>query len=94
MRLCLLSLVFILSGCSTVTIATDSREKITSKPTYEERKNFYWWGLKNEHSVDVQSVCNGTEPVQMQSQQTFNDGFLSVITLGIYYPRTAKVWCD
>ena len=94
MRLFLLSLVLFLSGCSSVTIATDSRDKLTSEPTYEERKKFYWWGLKNEHSVDVHSVCSGTEPLQMQSQQTFSDGFLSVITLGIYYPRTAKVWCD
>jgi hypothetical protein len=29
----------------------------------------------------------------MQSQQTFVDGLLGLVTLGIYSPQTAKVWC-
>ncbi|MGY8876101.1 MAG: Bor/Iss family lipoprotein, partial [Pseudoalteromonas sp.] len=27
-------------------------------------------------------------------QQTFSDGALSLITLGIYSPHTIKVWCQ
>ncbi|WP_397472323.1 Bor family protein, partial [Rheinheimera sp.] len=46
-----------------------------------------------EHHVDVNTICNGAEPKQMQSQQTFTDGLLGLVTLGIYYPHTAKVWC-
>jgi len=30
----------------------------------------------------------------MQSQQTFADGALGLVTLGIYAPHTVKVWCE
>lgn len=81
-------------GCSTVTINPEVSGKLEAEPTYEERKNFYFWGLSGEHRVDVQSICSGKKPVQMQSQQTFTDGFLGVITLGIYSPHSVKVWCS
>lgn len=82
-----------LSACSTVTIAPQGEEKLVSKANYEESKPFYLWGLSGEHHINVLEVCNNEEPLQMQSQQTFSDGLLGLITLGIYAPHTAKVWC-
>ena len=81
-------------GCSTVTINPKVSDKLETEPTYEERKTFFFWGLVGEHRVDVQSICSGKKPVQMQSQQTFTDGFLGIITLGIYSPHSVKVWCS
>ncbi len=89
-----IALLALVGGCSTVTIATDSDSKLSSSPDYQKRKNFFFWGLMNEHSVDVNAVCEGERPLQMQSQQTFVDGVLGVVTLGIYAPRSAKVWCS
>jgi hypothetical protein len=82
-----------LSACSTVTIAPQGERKLVNTPTYEESKPFYLWGLAGEHHVNVLEICNNKEPLQMQSQQTFFDGLLNFITLGIYSPHTAKVWC-
>ncbi len=82
-----------LSACSTITISPEGGGKLTVKPTYEESKPFYFWGLSGEHRVDVLKVCDDKEPLQMQSQLTFVDGILGLITLGIYAPHTAKVWC-
>lgn len=82
-----------LTGCSSVTISPGSKNKLVSEPSYEESKPFYFWGLAGEHRINVLKVCNNKEPLQMQSQQTFVDGALSFITLGIYSPHTAKVWC-
>ncbi len=82
-----------LAACSSVTIQPQARAKITTAPTYQESKAFYVFGLVGEHHVDVTQVCGGKEPLQMQSQQTFSDGLLTVLTLGIYAPHTAKVWC-
>lgn len=82
-----------LAGCSTVTVNPAGTQKIASQPTYEEVKPFYMWGLVGEHTVDVTVVCGDKQVQQMQTQQTFVDGLLGGLTLGIYAPRTAKVWC-
>lgn len=82
------------SACSTVTINPDGRAKLAGEPTYQDSKSFFLWGLVGEHHVDVQRICNGKEPVQMQSQATFGDGLLKWITLGVYAPHTTKVWCS
>ncbi len=84
-------------GCATVTIKPGNyREepKRSNAPTYQKSKPYFLWGLVGEHSIDVQEVCQDQECVQMQSQTTFADGFLTAITFGIYTPKTAKVWCD
>lgn len=86
-------LISVLSACSTVTINPENTAKLAVEPTYQDSKPFYLWGLIGEHRVDTATICNGEEPKQMQSQQTFTDGLLGVVTLGIYLPHTAKVWC-
>ncbi len=92
-RLLACSMALTLCACSTVTIQPQAQQKISSKPTYQESKSFFLFGLVGEHHVDVTQICGGKEPLQMQSQQTFVDGALTILTLGIYTPHTAKVWC-
>ncbi|HET7867248.1 MAG TPA: Bor family protein [Burkholderiaceae bacterium] len=87
-------LLLAVSACSTVTVNPDGRAKLVSEPSYQDSKSFFLWGLIGEHHVDVLRICNGKEPAQMQSQQTFLDGFLTGITLGIYAPHSTKVWCS
>ena len=52
------------------------------------------WGLVGEERVDVKAICQDKKVAQMQSQQTFADGALGLVTLGIYAPHTVKVWCE
>lgn len=84
----------LLLGCSTVTVRPIDGPKLANVPTYEETKPFYMWGLVGEHRVDVTEVCSSGSPKQMQTQQTFANGVLGVLTLGIYAPHTVKVWCE
>lgn len=82
-------------GCGTVTISPEGKTyHYTSVPDYVEQKQFYLWGLVPTHEVDVKTVCKGKSAKQMQAQHTFKDSALTLITLGIYSPRTAKVWCE
>ncbi|MEX1670015.1 Bor family protein [Zhongshania guokunii] len=83
-----------LGACSTVTINPSSSAKLSSEPSYQQRKNFFFWGLAGEHRVDVTAVCAQQNVAQMQSQQTFVDGLLGAVTLGIYAPHSVKVWCN
>jgi hypothetical protein len=84
----------ILSGCTTVTIRDRGTAKLASTPTYSSSQAFFFWGLGGTARVNVSNICSGKRPVQMQTQKTFVDGLLSFITLGIYSPRTASVWCS
>jgi hypothetical protein len=93
-RAMLVILVLLSGGCSTVTINPEESGKLSTPPSYQESKNFFFWGLAGEHRVDVTKICGEKKVVQMQSQETFVNGLLSAITLGIYSPHTVKVWCS
>ena len=83
----------LLAGCATVTIRPEGGDKVSTTPDYKKSKPYFFWGLSKAHFVDVQKVCEGKGAEQIQSQYTFVDGLLGALTIGIYAPKTAKVWC-
>ncbi len=91
--LSLVLLAVAIAGCSTITITRQGQQKLSTPPNFEQRYDFFLWGLVNDHDVDVKEICKGDKVEQMQTQHTFVDGLLTLFTLGIYAPRTAKVWC-
>jgi len=93
-RLWLLPLVLMLGACSSVTIRPYGGEKDTSAPDYQVSKAFYWGGLSGEHEVNTSLICGERRVMQMQAVTTLSDWLQGLVTLGIYAPRTAKVWCD
>jgi Bor protein len=87
-------LVGLMSGCTTVTIRDHGTSKISSTPDYSTMNHFFFWGLIGHSHVNVTQICGGKTPAQLQTEQTFLDNVLAIITLGIYYPRSAYVWCN
>jgi hypothetical protein len=94
LRNCLMLLLLLQLGCSTVTLRDKGSDKLETEPTWTQNVNYYWWGLSGEIRADGRQICNGLPPRQIQATHTFSDGFLFLITLGIYAPRTLKIWCD
>ncbi|MFT7129860.1 MAG: hypothetical protein ACI89U_001978 [Gammaproteobacteria bacterium] len=92
--LVLLVLMAGLSACSSVTMRPAGGDKDRSKPSYVESKPFYLVGIFGEHEIDVNDVCDGAEVSQMQTVMSSSDYVMSMLTLLIYTPRTAKVWCE
>ena len=46
-------------------------------------------------TVDAAKICGGAENVvKAETQQTFVNGLLGFITLGIYTPLEARVYCS
>ncbi len=88
-----LILVMLFCSCSSVNIRTDEQREENRPPTFQKRYVFWWWGLKGEHSVNVREICLDKPVMQMQTVDTFTDVLYGVFTLGIYAPRTARVWC-
>lgn len=85
--------VALVSGCATVTASTDGSLR-SSPPTWSHRMWFLFGGFVSDKHVDVRQACSGRTPVQLQSQYTFVDGVINIVTFGILAPRTAKVWCS
>ena len=83
-----------LTACSSVTMRPYGGEKITTKPTYQSSKDYYWWGLRNKYQINTSEICQGRRVMQMQSVSTLSDWIFQTLTIGIYFPRTAKVWCE
>lgn len=85
---------FAVISCQTVTIRPDGGgNRYSGFQSYEASQNFFFWGLVGEAHINVASICGEREVKQMQTQATFVNKLLYFITLGIYSPRTARVWC-
>ena len=92
--LTLISCWFVLSACSSVNIRTDALPETRQEPDYQQRFTYWFWGLKGEHEVNVREICLERGVEQLQAVSTFSDSLLNIITIGIYAPRTARVWCS
>lgn len=86
--------LFQLSGCAAITITERGDPSFLYRPHYKESKPFFFWGMLGEHSVNTQQICRGRPVVQMQTKFEPMDILYTALTLGIYMPRTAKVWCE
>jgi len=86
-------LIACVSACSTVTIKPHNGPKLTSPATHEQRMHFFVAGLIGDRRINLETVCRSREPVQMQTQSRLSDMTFGLLTLGLYTPHTAKVWC-
>jgi len=84
----------VLSGCATVTATSDGQPKLATEADVTNTHDFFAWGLVPEkQTVNVQGACPGGVR-QLQTQTTGIQAFLSYITIGIYMPRTSRIWCE
>lgn len=89
--LSLLVLSLVVSGCAQQTFTMSAEENET---TLKESQHFFINGLGQDKEIDAAAVCNGTDKVaKVEVQETFVNGLLRTITLGIYTPREARVFC-
>lgn len=90
----LLVLIMLLQGCSSVTMRPYGGEKDRQPADYSVSKTFWWWGIKGEHEINTSEICGNRRVMQMQTVLTVSDILRGIVTLFIYSPRTAKVWCE
>ena len=93
LKLTIASLLIGLSGCAAVTITQSGESDFQYRPQYEESKYFFFWGLIGEHHINVKEICQEKPVKQMQTKYSGWDVLWGSLTLGLYLPRTAKVWC-
>ena len=73
--------------CSNKPAAVAPKETITH--------HFFVSGIRQKKTVDAAKICGGAENVvKTETQQTFVNGLLGFITLGICSPLEACVYCS
>ena len=73
-----------------------SKQTGSSSTKGNHRPSFLrFWNWAEETVGDAAKICGGAENVvKTETQQTFVNGLLGFITLGIYTPLEARVYCS
>lgn len=83
----------LLSGCAQQTF--NMGQGIATAPKQVTTHHFFVSGIGQKKSIDAAKVCGGADKVvRVETQQTFVNGLLGLVTLGIYTPREARVFCS
>ena len=78
--------------CSTDVYCSKQTGSSSAKPSPH---HFFVSGIGQKKTVDAAKICGGAENVvKTETQQTFVNGLLGFITLGIYTPLEARVYCS
>jgi uncharacterized lipoprotein YajG len=82
----------ILTGCASQSFIVNS--ETTDAPSVEASQTFWVSGIGQGKTVNAASACGGVAKVRkVESHQTVMDNVYSMLTFGIYTPRTAKIYC-
>ena len=88
------ALALLITGCSTdVYCSKQTGSSSNQKETITH--HFFVSGIGQKKTVDAAKICGGAENVvKTETQQTFVNGLLGFITLGIYTLLEARVYCS
>jgi hypothetical protein len=87
-----LAAALFLSGCATSTYVVNNNSN--DYPEKEDMQNYFVSGLGQKKEMNAAEICGGADKVaKVVTHTKFIDGFLGAITMGLYTPRTAKVYC-
>ena len=80
------ALALLITGCAQQTF-TVSKQTGSSSTKETITHHFFVSGIGQKKTVDAAKICGGAENVvKTETQQTFVNGLLGFITLGIYTP--------
>lgn len=81
-----------LSGCAQQTFRIN--DGIVENPTQVTKQTFFVQGIGQSQTIDAAKVCGGADKVvRTEVQESGMDVLLRVVTIGIYTPREARVYC-
>ena len=82
----------LLSGCATQTAYVNGKG---GRLAYEESQTFFINGVGQEKIVNAVEICQEEQNIaKVESQWEGKDILWAIVTLGIYTPRTARVYCS
>ena len=87
------ALALLITGCAQQTFTVQNKPAAVAPETIAH--HFFVSGIGQKKTVDAAKICGGAENVvKTETQQTFVNGLLGFITLGIYTQLEARVYCS
>jgi hypothetical protein len=87
----LLLCAFALGGCYRATFI--SNPQVVKGVEHDKWNHFFIFGLVGEENLDVRQFCADGRVAEVNTQETFLNGLVTLLTIGIYAPRTVYVTC-
>ena len=85
------ALALLITGCAQQTFTVQNKPAAVA-PKETITHHFFVSGIGQKKTVDAAKICGGAENVvKTETQQTFVNGLLGFITLGIYTPLEACI---
>ena len=86
------ALALLITGCAQQTFTVQNKPAAVA-PKETITHHFFVSGIGQKKTVDAAKMC-AENVVKTETQQTFVNGLLGFITLGIYTPLEARVYCS
>ena len=81
------ALALLITGCAQQTFTVQNKPAAVAPKERTITHHFFVSGIGQKKTVDAAKICGGAENVvKAETQQTFVNGLLGFITLGIYTP--------
>jgi hypothetical protein len=89
-----IAIAMTVSGCAQQSFAIKNTPAGPT-PTSVTTHDFFLYGIGQKKVVNAALICGGADKVvRTEVEQTAINSVLSYITLGIYTPREARVYCQ
>ena len=85
------ALALLITGCAQQTFTVQNKTGSSSTKGNHHPSFLRFWNWAEEKTVDAAKICGVENVVKTETQQTFVNGLLGFITLGIYTPLEARV---
>lgn len=82
------------AGCTTQTAQIAGEVTDNIKPTKSVNQSFFIGGIGQQETLNVLEICGSADKInQVETVLSGSNILVGVVTLGIYTPRTANVYC-
>ncbi len=72
----------------------NTQQELNTKPSYEGRSHFFFWGMWQKTDYDLANVCPIKGIRAIDTHWTLYDSLMGGLTMGIYAPESYSVYCN
>ena len=88
------ALALLITGCAQQTFTVQNKPAAVAPKGNHHPSFLRFWSGRRKLSMQPKFVAAQKNVVKTETQQTFVNGLLGFITLGIYTPLEARVYCS
>jgi hypothetical protein len=83
-----------LGACATQRVHFGDSMSMGSIANYEKSQPFFISGIGQTTDINVREICGAKGAMRIETSETPLDVILSIVTFGIYTPRSVLVYCN